>query len=449
MLFKPSHLLLSILLVAASLSANDQIPGELENVALVGGTVHTASGETLEQGVVIVRDGMIEAVIEGTDLPDPQGLTVLDVTGSHVYPGLFESMTQLGLVEIGAVRASRDQSELGTFNPNAQAHVSVNPDSELIPTVRANGVLLAHVHPSGGLVSGQSSVMRLDGWTYEDMTAAAPVTMVMDWPGMLPRQAWWIETSVSEQLKQRDERLARIEEVFDEAQRYKLAREAAGLTTTPTTRPAVAEPSDDAPAFDAKLEAMIPVLAGEVPLLITANEASEIAAAVAFTERRGLRLVIAGGQEAAKVADLLVEAEVPVIVQGVHRLPRGRDSLIDEAARLPGELQAAGVTFCIASNRAPAFHRNLPYHAAAAVPHGLDPADAVRSITLWPAQILGVADRYGSLEPGKSATLFVSDGDILEVASNVTHAWIDGRRVDLSSRHTELYEKYKRRLERD
>ena len=435
--------ILALAAVGADASASEQVPGEREDFALVGGTVHTVSGDVIDGGTVIVRDGRIEAV--GGDL-DPDGLPTVDFAGKHVYPGLLDAATQIGLVEIGAVRASRDTNELGGVNPNAQAHVSVNPDSEIIPTTRANGVLLAHVHPGGGdLIAGQSAVMMMDGWTYEDMTLDAPTGMVMSWPNLLPRTAWWVEETVEEQMKQTAEQLQRIEELFDEAERYKLAREAAGLSTHATSRPAAVDPQPAGPAYDAKLEAMVPLLDGEVPAMIFADEASQIEATVAFAKRRGLKLVILGGGDAGKVADLLAAADVPVILDGTHRLPRGRDGDLDEAAKLPAILKEKGIAFAIAGNREPSFARNLPYHAAAAVPFGLTPDEAVASVTLWPAQILGVADRVGSLEAGKDATLFVADGDILEVPTHVTHAWIAGRRVDLSSRHTRLYEKYKRR----
>ncbi len=447
---KPSHLLVAALALALPtlLLASDEIPGDLQNVALVGGTVHTVSGDVIEDGLVVVRDGKIEAVGDNPDdFEAPEGVEVIDVSGHHVYPGLFDASSQIGLVEINAVDMTVDFAEQGSINPNAQAHVSVNPDSELIPTIRANGVLLAHVHPIGGFVSGQGAVMQMDGWTYEDMTVQAPTGIVVNWPNMLPRQAWWITASVAEQIRQRDERLREIEALFDRAEQYKAAREAAGLKTGPSSRPAVAD--GDAPAgappFDAKLEAMAPLFDGELPLLIGAEEASQIAAAVAFGERRGMRVIIVGGGEADRVAELLVAADVPVIIDGTQRMPRGRDAAIGDAYALPGRLVDAGVLFAISDDRRPAFSRNLPYHAASAVPFGLDRAAALRSITLSPAEILGVADRVGSIEAGKEATLFVADGDILEVPTQVTHAWIAGRRVDLSSRHTRLNDKYKQR----
>ena len=435
------------LALPTSLFASDEVPGQMQNVALVGGTVHTVSGETIEGGAVVITDGKISAVGPVASMSLPDDLEQIDVAGHHVYPGLFDPSSQVGLVEINSVDMTVDFNEQGSINPNAQAHVAVNPDSELIPTIRANGVLLAHVHPIGGFVSGQGAIMAMDGWTYEDMTMAAPTGIVVNWPNMLPRQAWWIETSVAEQIRERDEQLQEVEELFDRAESYKAAREAAGLETGPSSRPADsdADAPAGAPPFDAKLEAMAPLFDGELPLLIAADEASQISAAVAFGERRGIKVVIVGGGEAHRVADLLVAADVPVIIDGTQRMPRGRDAAVDEAFALPGKLAEAGVVFAISDDRRPAFSRNLPYHAATAVPFGLSREDAIKSITLWPAEIFGVSDRVGSLEAGKDATLFVADGDILEVPTHVTHAWIAGRRVDLSSRHTRLNDKYKQR----
>ena len=438
----------ALAVVTSFASASDQVPGQSsQNVALVGGTVYPVTGEPIENGVVVIRDGKIETVASADGFDVPDGVEEMDVRGKCVYPGLFDPSSQIGLFEIGAVGESVDTSEAGLINPNAQAQVAVNPDSEIIPTVRANGILLAHVHPVGGLVSGQGAIIQLDGWTWEDLTVEAPTGIVASWPSMLPRQAWWLETSVEQQLRQRDERLQSIEDLFDDAERYKTAREAAGLDSAPTSRPASVndDPDADAPPVDARLEAMVPMLDGSLPILLGANEASQIEAAVAFAKRRGLRPIIVGGNEAWKVADLLVSNDVPVILDGTQRSPGGRDADIDAAFALPHKLREAGVKFAISDDREPAFSRNLPYHAASAVPFGLSQADALASITLWPAEILGVSDRVGSLDAGKDATLFVADGNILEVTSNVTHAWIQGRPVDLSSHHTQLNEKYKQR----
>lgn len=439
-----------IALLPTATLASDQIPGTPQQnpIALVGGTIYPVSGAPIENGVLVFAEGKIVSIDGNAGAYQaPEGTDVIDVSGKRIYPGMLDASSQIGLTEIGAVDVTNDMREAGSINPNAQVHVSVNPDSELIPTVRANGILLAHVLPEGGLVSGQGAVMQLDGWTYEDMTFQAPSGIMLNWPNMLPRQAWFITTSIDEQLAERNEGLQRIEDLFDQAERYRLARSSRGLESAPTSQPAEfdGDAEGDVPATDARLEAMIPLLSGDMPLFIRAEEQSQITAAVAFAKRRGLKLVIVGGGDSGKVAPLLAAAEVSVIIEGTQRMPRGRDADIDEAFALPHVLREAGVSFCISDDREPAFSRNLPYNAGRAVGFGLSQEDALASITLWPAQILGVANRVGSLEVGKDATLFIADGDILEIPTHVTHAWIGGRTVDLSSRHTLLNDKYKQR----
>ena len=431
-------LLLVALACALPARASDNVPGSptTRPVALVGATVYLVSGDPIEDAALVVKDGKIAAVGKRGEVDVPADAESIDCAGKRIYPGLFDASDQLGLVEIGAVRATVDDTEAGGVNPNAAVRVSVNPDSEVIPTVRANGILLAHVTPTGGLVSGQGAVMMLDGWTYEDMTLK-PVTGVrLNWPGLLPRESFRQAVPVERQLQQRDENLRRIEELFDAADRYRLALSAA-------TRPAAAPAG--APDYDAKLAAMVPLLTGEVPLIVDANEASQIESAVAFAARRKLKLVLLGAADAGKVIPLLKAHDVAVILEGTHRLPGGRDEAYDEPFTLPARLAAAGVRFAVASNREPAFARNLPEQVGTAVGYGLGDADALRCMTLWPAQILGVADRVGSLEVGKDATLIVCDGDVLETPTHVVAAYIQGRPVDLTSKQTRLNDKYKRR----
>ncbi len=448
-------------LLAASTPASDEVPGKAQEraIALVGGTVYPVSADPIENGVVVFADGKITAIGARGDVEIPDGADEIDCSGKRIYPGLFDAASQIGLTEIGSVAVTRDSAETGSVNPNAQTHVSVNPDSELIPTTRANGVLIAHIMPTSGLVSGQAAVLQLDGWTWEDLTISAPTGMVVNWPNMLPRQAsFGQQTPAEEQTRQRDDNLRAIEDLFDDAGRYKLALEAAGIEA-PATAMVARSGIDGAeqvaangqngksapPAYDAKLEAMVPLLGGEIPMIVNADEASQIASAVAFAKRRGLKIVINGATDAGKVIDLLAEHQVPVIINGTHRLPPGRDEPYDEAYSLPARLHEAGVPFALTSNREPAFIRNLPYHVGSAIAFGLPEDAALRSITLAPAEILGVADRVGSLEAGKDATLIVTDGDIFETPTHVTHAWIQGRPVDLASKHTRLNDKYKQR----
>ncbi len=425
---------LALLLSAASFAvAADTIPATVQNgpVAITGATIHTVSGKVIPSGTVVFQGGKIIAV--GRDVAAPKGATVIDAKGKHVYPSLIDSFSNMGLVEINAVRATRDDAEVGEINPNAKAQVAVNPDSEIIPVTRSNGVLLAHSVPSSGVISGQSALLQLDGWTWEDLTLKSPIAMHVQWPNMSPVEAWWEEKSNKEQIEQRDKQLEKIQKAFDDARAYQKARAAKG---------------SDHP-HDSRWEAMLPVLAGELPLLISADEVQQIQSAVAFAAQQKVKIVLYGGYDVPLCAELLKKHDVPVIVSSVYRLPHRRHDDYDAAYTLPERLRRAGVKYCIAGGaRFGASNvRNLPYHAGAAVAFGLPHDEALKSITLYPAEILGVADRVGSLEVGKDATLFIADGDPLEAATHVETAFVQGRKLDLDDKHKRLWRKYQRRYE--
>ncbi len=425
-------------LCATGVAANDSVPGadQSQPIALVGGAIHTVSGPVIEGGTLLFDKGRIVAVGKKVDIP--KGAKTIDASGKHVYPGLFAAHSNLGLIEIDAVRATLDIEETGLINPNSRAETAVNPDSELIPVTRSNGVLLALSTPDGGLLPGTSAVLQLDGWTWEDMTLQAPTSMHIHWPNMTPVDAWWIEQSKTEQLKHRDERLAKLRHTFQDARAYWTAKRAA------------AEGGGPAVSHDARWEAMIPVLRGELPVIVDADRAEQIQAAVAFAVEQQIKLIILGGYDAPYCADLLKQHDVPVIVSSVYRLPLRRSDPYDTAYTVPERLRKAGVKFCIAggSHFSSSNTRNLPYHAATAAAFGLPRDEALRAVTLYPAQILGVADRVGSLEAGKDATLFIADGDILETPTQVETALIQGRQVDLSDRQKRLWKKYQEKYRR-
>jgi imidazolonepropionase-like amidohydrolase len=413
--------------------ASPEIPGapQTRPIALIGGTVHPISGPPIREGTVLFDKGRIVSVGKNVELPP--GTKLIHASGLHVYPGLFDAYSNMGLVEINAVRATRDGEETGTLNPNVKAQVAVNPDSELIPVTRSNGVLLCLTAPSGGLISGRSSVLQLDGWTYEDMTLLPDAGMHIDWPRMAPVSDWWVEQSAKEQLAERDKALESLRQAFEDARRYLAAREA---------RP------DDPP--DARWEALRDVLAGELPLIVAADDRQQIQAAVAFAAREKVRLILYGGYDAPLCAALLKRHRVPVIVGGVYRLPQRRDDAFDAAYTLPKRLHEAGIPFCISgAGRFGASNvRNLPYHAATAAAYGLPVDEALKAVTLYPARILGVEQRVGSLEREKDATLIVTTGNPLETASQVEMAFIQGREVDLSDRHKRLWRKYQEKYRR-
>ncbi|TWT97305.1 amidohydrolase family protein [Neorhodopirellula pilleata] len=426
----------SVALISNALSAHDQVPGapQRKPILIHGGTLHIGNGEIVEKGSILLVDGKIQAV--GRRVDAPEKAISIDATGQHVYPGLIESMTDLGLREISAVDVTVDSTEWGNENPNVRSWIAVNPDSELIPVARAGGVLLAHVAPGGSFLRGQSALIALDGWTIQDMAVRAPAGMCVDWETLTPRGSDDADT-----VKKREERLQQLDDWLDRAERYGIAQEEAANTES------------RAIATDVRLESLLPVLSRELPIIAHADALAAIRSAVAYTQARGLRLVIYGGHDAGDCAELLKRYRIPVIIAGTYRLPRQRDDDYDAPYTLPARLESAGVKFAIAGEQ-PGYPggasnaRNLPYHAGCAVAYGLDREAAVKAITLSPAEILGVDDRLGSLETGKDATLIIVDGDVLESPSNVQQAFIEGRTVDLGNRHRTLFEKYRRKYSR-
>ena len=391
--------------------ASDAIPGapQKKTVALVGATIHTVSGATLSDATLVFDKGRITAI---GDVKAPDGAEVINLKGRHIYPGLIESYSQLGLIEISAVRSTNDSSESGSFNPNVKAHIAVNPDSEILPVTRSNGVLLAMSAPSGGIMSGQASLLQLDGWTSEDLTLKAGVGIMV------------------ERL-----RFAELREFFADARAYQVA----------------IKDKSSGQLHDQRLAALQKVLAGEMPIIVQADRLHDIQAAVAFANSENVKLIILGGYDAELAADLLKEHRVPVIIKAIFRSPRRRDDVYDAAYTLPERLRSAGVTYCLSGMsqfREGSLTRNLPYHAGMAAAFGLPKDEALKAITLYPAQILGVADRVGSLDEGKDATLFITSGDILETETQVFDAWIQGRKLDLTDRHKQLYQKYKTKYDR-
>jgi imidazolonepropionase-like amidohydrolase len=432
-------ILLAAFLPILNLTASDQIPAAKQNhpIALVGGTIHTVSGPIVENGTILFVDGKITAL--GTNVELPAKTEGIEIPGKHVYPGLIAANTILGLVEINAVRATRDFAEVGEINPNVRAEASINPDSELLPVARANGITLALSIPTSGLIAGTSALIMLDGWTWEDLTLKAPVGLHVRWPSIGISHSRFVTKSKEEQLKERDQKLRKIREAFAEARAYLKAK--------------TAEVQKGVPYHDTDLrwEAMIPVLKKEIPVFVQANEIRQIQAAVDWASDEDINMVLVGGQDAWRVADLLKEKNIPVIIGGIHRLPLRRWEAYDTPFTLPLKLHEAGVAFCIASQGGSfgaAHERNVPYHAATAAAYGLPKAEALKAVTLYPAQILGVADRVGSLEVGKDATLIVTDGDPLEITTQVEKEFIQGRNIDLNSRHTQLYKKYKTKYQR-
>lgn len=419
-------------LAAPALAGPEWTPATPKKFALTGGTVHTVSGGVLENATVLVDDGRITAV--GAGLAAPPDATVWDCRGKHVYPGFIAANTMLGLIEVATVEGSNDTQETGNVNPNIRAEVMVNPDSDLLPVARLGGVTSALVVPGGGAIHGLSALMHLDGWTQEDMTVRRAVALHVRWPDMSPVRGWQERRSDEEQNKARDAAIAAIRDAFADARAYEKARAAEGSPGVP------------AHDGDVKWDAMRRVVRGEIPVFFDAETAAQVRAVLEFVDEHGLRgAAIVGGRDAALFAAELKARGIAVIVSGTLRMPGRRHEPYDAAFTLPAQLAEAGVTFCIADGAgsfAAASVRSLPHHAGMAVAFGLDRDEALKSVTLYPARILGVADRLGSIEPGKIADLQVTDGDPLEVATHCEQVFIAGRPIPMRSRQTELFRKY-------
>jgi len=407
------------------------MPAPTSVVALVGGTVHTVTGGTLTNATVLVQGDRIAAV--GGSVSVPAGAQVIDCRGKHVYPGFVAANTQLGLTEVSTVTGSNDNAETGKLNPNQRAEVQINPDSDLLPVTRINGITSALTVPGGGSVMGTSALIHLHGWTHEDMTLRAPVGLHVQWPNMTPVRSWFEQRTDEEQAKARDEAIAVIRDAFQDARAYWTARDAQG------------KPGAGIAERDVRWDAMRAALRGEIPVFIHADHLNQLRAALDWADEVGLkRLVIVGGYDSWRIADELKSRDIPVIVAGVLAMPTRRHEPYDEAYAVAGKLHAAGVSYCIADDGRGGVHnaRNLPHHAAMAVAFGLPEEEAIKSVTIHPARILGAGDRVGSIEVGKLADLQVTDGDALLPSTQCLQILIGGRVVPMESRQTRLFQKY-------
>jgi len=393
-----------------------------------GPFVAAINGTVIAHAAIGFADGKLTLVADARIIRLKAGAfdTVVDISGKHVYPGLIALNTVLGLSELEQVRATRDFNETGELNPSVRSLIAYDTDSRVTPTVRSNGVLLAEVVPQGGLVTGLSSVMMLDGWNWEDAAYATDVGIHLRWPDMDVHRRQGDARDKSREAEQRrhlQEKLLALRAFFDDARAYarNTAREETNLN----------------------LEAMRGVFDGSRKLFIHAQHLNQIEAAMAFCSDFGLRFVLVGGRDAWRVSDRLKTDSVAVVVTGTHALPLRPDDDIDGPYKLPFLLQQAGVPYCISVD---GFWqvRNLSFQAGTAAAYGLTAEQALTAVTLSPARILGIDATTGSLEEGKDATLVVADGDLLDMAtSRVGMAFIRGKAIDLDNMQKQLYRKYK------
>ncbi|AMY10328.1 N-acetylglucosamine-6-phosphate deacetylase [Luteitalea pratensis] len=432
-------------LLALATTTTTRAQGPAKTYAIKGARIVTVSGPIIDNGTVVIADGKIVSV--GASAPVPAGAEVIDGTGLEVSPGFFDAMSELGLTEIGAVNATNDITEVGAFNPQVDAATAVHPATDHIPVARANGIThavavpgmagMGETAPRGGtgpVIGGQASAFHLDGWTIEEMLISRSVGMVVNWPSLQARTfdfaTFSSRTRPYREVKEEQAKQTReIARWISDARDYRAAR-ARGA---------------DRVERNLKLEALGPYAAGEKPWLVRAGRERDIRDAVSFfVDTHKQKIVLVGAEEAWKVAALLAEKKVPVIVGPTQALPDSDDDPYDATMAAPAVLHKAGVTFAL-STYSSSDARNLPYEIGTAVGFGLPRDVALRAITLAPAQILGLGAFVGSVEPGKIANLVVSRGDPLEIRSTITHVFIKGVPVSLETRHTQLYEKYRNR----
>ncbi len=422
-------LLAFIALLPFGIQAQNMAPAkpQIQMIVLTGATIHLGNGVVFENGLIAFENGMITAVGPASTAMNRTGAEVIDLTGKHIFPGVIAMGSTIGLVEIASVRASLDFEEIGEINPHVRSLVAYSTDSEVIPTLRASGVLLAQSVPQGGLVSGSSSVFNTDGWNWEDAVIRKDDGIWLTWPPYLSRSFSFEDFSyTTKKNEKRAETINLLETTFADAKAYG----------------EIAKPE----MTNIRLDAMRSLFTGEQNLYVRANYAKDIIDAVKFAKRMGVeKVVIVGGQQADKVAPFLKENNVPVVLGALHSLPSRPDDDVYAVYELPAKLHKAGIKVALSYDDEWWRVRNLPYQAGTAAAFGdVSKEEALMFLTQNPAQIMGIDGQVGTLEKGKQATLIVTNGNMMDMRGNVVeHAFIKGAKVNLDNKQQRLYEKYK------
>ena len=402
-------------------------------VVLRGATIHTVTKGTIANGTIVLDRGKITAV-GGPEVATPRGAKVVDVSGKHIYPGLIDAYSTVGLTEIGAVDVSNDIRENGDFNPNVRAEVAVNAESRHIGTTRSAGVLVAFSTPEGGVISGLSSAMSLEGWTWEEMSMKGAAALNVKWPdpNAQPRAGRGGGGGPGGRggppgppPKTYAEQVQQIKDYFAEARAYRDAVKA-----------------DQSVRTDTRYAAMMPALDGKIPVVVAAEGAAQINDAITWGKAEGIKLVIRGGRDALAVAPRLKAEGVPVILTSTMSAPDRQYEGYDNAYATPAKLHAAGVKFAIAGGSGGLYSYRLPWEAGVSVAFGLPEEEALKSVTINAAEFMGVADKVGSLEVGKEGTLLITTGTPLDMTSNIIQSYIQGREINMMDIHKFFFQKY-------
>lgn len=418
--------LLTFLLVISTSLVGAQVPTATLYTNVI---IHVGNGEVIENGQIGWRDGKIDWVAPMSTTVNKRYAQIIDGKGQHVYPGIIAPNTRLGLEEISAVRATKDYYEVGRFNPNVRTIIAYNTDSYIIPTLRSNGILLAQLVPEGGYVSGQSSIVLTQADNWEDAAFELDNCIHVRWPNRVRYTGWWAQRGRTERNPNYSKGMEGIRVYMNAAQAY--------------------AQKETVEQKNLKFEAMKGLFDQSKKLVVHVSDARSMMDAVKMLKPYGFTIILQGAEEAWQIPDFLKENNVSVILTDVHRLPRREDADIDQPYKTPALLHAKGVPFAFSQTKMGTFNaRNLMFQAGQAAAYGLDKEAALGALTLQTAQILGIADRVGSLEVGKDATLLIVQGDLLDMRSSVvTDAYLGGRQANLSSKQKELYEKYQEKYD--
>jgi imidazolonepropionase-like amidohydrolase len=415
---------------ALSAQVGRTVPPQSERIALRGATIHTVTNGVIQNGTIIFDKGKIISV--GANIAIPAGTKIVDVTGKHIYPGLIDAYSTVGISEIGAVDMSNDVNEVGDFNPNVRTDVAVNAESRHIGTSRSQGVLTTLTTPGGGLISGMSSAMAMEGWSWEEMSLESAAALNVNWPN--PSQGRGGRGGggggggggqAGGNTSTYEGRVQQLKNYFAEARAYRDAVAAKENVRT-----------------DARYMAMIPALDRKIPVVVSANGTSQINDAITWAKQENVRLIIRGGDDAIHVAARLKAENIPVILTSTMDAPNRAHEGYDAAYSRAAQLYKAGVKFAISGGAGSLYTDRLPYEAGVAVAFGLPEEEAIKAVTINAAEFMGLADRLGSLEPGKQATFLITTGTPIDMTSNILQAYIQGRELDMNDIQKHFFEKY-------